>query len=260
MLDRDAYASPLPSDGKGELAEKALRRAIVACVLQPGERLSEASLTEEFGLGRGAVRAALARLQASGLVASAPRSGWVVVPVSSGEIRELCAARRHLEPLLCSALLEDVQRQRLGSLAQMYLALTQRNGASSEILPTIRRCERDILELLAARLGMPTVAGWLSDIWDRSQRLVTFFEGAGRDRLVPAERAQFVAALLEGRKQDAIEQLNAANAVLETYLLNRFLESEAIVEGKSTRRSSDKNKGGRPRRPRSSTGKTLGTL
>ncbi|TRL31835.1 GntR family transcriptional regulator, partial [Rhizobium straminoryzae] len=94
MLDKDAYTSPLPIDGKGDLAEKTLRRAIVSCVLQPGERLSEASLVQEFALGRGAVRAALAQLKASGLVSSSPRSGWVVAPVSASEIRELCAARR----------------------------------------------------------------------------------------------------------------------------------------------------------------------
>lgn len=80
MLDHDAYASPLPPQGKGEAAERALRSAIVHCVLAPAERLSEVELAREFGLGRGAVRAALARLQASGFVSSSARSGWSVTP------------------------------------------------------------------------------------------------------------------------------------------------------------------------------------
>lgn len=67
MLDNDAYASPTPAGGKGRSAERALRSAIVHCVLAPGERLSEARLAHEFALGRGAVRAALARLQAAGV-------------------------------------------------------------------------------------------------------------------------------------------------------------------------------------------------
>jgi DNA-binding GntR family transcriptional regulator len=260
MLDKDAYASPMPTDGKGDLAEKTLRRAIVSCVLQPGERLSEALLVQEFALGRGSVRAALAQMKASGLVSSSPRSGWVVTPVSAGEIRELCAARRQLEPLLSSAFLDDAQRQRLSSLAQMYVALSQRKGANNDILPTIRRCERDIMELLAVSLHMPTIAGWLTDVWDRSARLVTYFEKGGREKLVPSNRADFVTAILDGRKETALEQIMAANSALETYLLSRFMESEAIVGGKSTRRAADKDKTGRIRRSQPSPGKTIGNL
>lgn len=148
---------------KIDLAEKALRNAIVNCVLAPGERLSESALATEFALGRGALRAALARLKASGLVSSSARSGWVVTPISAGEIRELSAARRHLEPLLFAAVLDEASIQRLNALGEMHLALTQRNELGGDILPTIRRYEREILELLATRLNMPIVAGWLTD-------------------------------------------------------------------------------------------------
>ncbi|OBZ93378.1 hypothetical protein ADU59_21160 [Pararhizobium polonicum] len=249
MLDNDAYASPVPPEGKAELAERALRSAIVGCVLAPGERLSEAALAEEFALGRGAVRAALARLKASGLVSSSARSGWEVAPISANEIRELSAARRHLEPLLCSAVLEDAYKQRLKALAEMHMALTQRQELGGDLIPTIRRCERDMLELLAGRLGMPIVSGWLSDLWDRSVRLVNFFEGTGRIKLVPANRSWLVDAIVEGRKADALEHLAAANTALETYLLDRFLESEAMVGGKSARRSAKNDKPGRTPRP-----------
>ncbi|MEI5676976.1 GntR family transcriptional regulator [Mesorhizobium sp. CCNWLW179-1] len=242
MLDNDTYASPLPAAGKAEIAEAALRNAIVTCVLAPGERLSEAALAEEFALGRGAVRSALAKLKASGLVSSSARSGWSVTPVSAGEIRELSAARRQLEPLICSAMLDDTDRQRLKGFAEMHIALTQRQALGTDIVPTIRRCERDILELLAGRLAMPIVHGWLSDLWDRAVRLVNFFEASGRVRLIPANRSRLVEAIIDGRKADALEHLATANTALETYLLDRFLESEAMVGGKSARRSSGKSK------------------
>ncbi len=242
MLDQGSYSSPLPPQGKGEAAERALRSAMVHCVLAPGERLSEVELAREFGLGRGAVRAALARLQGSGFVSSSARSGWAVTPVSAGEIRELSAARRHLEPLLCSVQLDDVERMHLRSLAEMHAALTHRQELGGDMVPTIRRCEREILESLSARLGMPIIAGWLTDLWDRSIRLVNFFEANAPVKLVPANRSRFVDAFIEGRKADALNHLTSANAALETYLLDRFLESEAMVGTRSTRRSTEKEK------------------
>lgn len=253
MLDQQAYNSPAPSQGKGEAAERALRSAIVHCVLVPGERLSEAELAREFGLGRGAVRAALAKLQTSGFVSSTARSGWLVTPISAAEIRELSAARRQLEPLLCGVYLDDGERAHLHSLAEMHVALTQRQQLGGDVIPTIRRCERDILESLSSRLGMPIVAGWLTDLWDRSIRLVNFFEADAPVKLVPANRSRFVEAVIDGRKADALSHLTSANSALETYLLDRFLESEAIVGNRTTRRGTngDKSLGRQTRKPAS---------
>ena len=242
MLDQEGYTSPVPLHGKGEAAGRALRSAIVHCVLAPGERLSEAELAREFGLGRGAVRAALARLQASGFVSSTARSGWVVTPVSAAEIRELSAARRHLEPLLCSVTLDRDDHAQLRSLAEMHVALTHRQELGGDMVPTIRRCEREILECLAARLGMPVVAGWLTDLWDRSIRLVHFFEANTPSKLTPANRSRLVEALVDGRKADALSHLSSANTALETYLLDRFLESEAKVGTRPPRRGSTTEK------------------
>ena len=255
MLDRGAYISPVAPAGKGDAAERALRSAVVHCTLEPGERLSEVALAREFGLGRGAVRAALARLQASGFVSSSARSGWSVKPVSAAEIREVSAARRQLEPLLCQVALDEAARARLHGLAEMHMALMQRRALGGDILPTIRRCERDILECLAARLAMPTVAGWLADLWDRAIRLVNFFEATGPVRLVPADRSRLAEAMIGGRRSDALDHLAAANAALEAYLLDRFLESEAVVGISSARRPAEKDRQARAPRRSSTSGK-----
>jgi DNA-binding GntR family transcriptional regulator len=230
LLDQNAYSSPVAPESKAEAVEKALRDAIVHCVLKPGERLSEAGLASEFAFGRGAVRAALARLQAAGFVSSTARSGWRVTSVSAREIREVSAARRQLEPLLCSVSLSQSDRTNLNRFAEMQMALMQRHDLGHNSLSTVRRCERDMLETLVARLNMPIVAGWLNDLWDRSIRLVNFFEAAGSEKLAPTSRWHFVEALLEGRRADALSQLAGANAALEAYLLDRFLQSEAMVE------------------------------
>lgn len=229
MLDNDAYASPAPTGGKGQSAERALRSAIVHCVLAPGERLSEARLAQEFALGRGAVRAALARLQAAGFVSASARSGWSVSPISAGEIREVVTARRQLEQLLGTVSLGEGDQERLERLADMHAALMQRDDHGNDVLPTIRRYDRDLLELLASRLGMPIIAGWLGDLWDRSGRLVHFFEARGPARLTPPDRPRLIRALIAGRHVEAAEEVTNAVAALESFLLARFLESEAAV-------------------------------
>lgn len=237
MLDNDAYSSPLPSAGKGFSAERALRSAIVHGVLKPGERLSEAALCAEFAIGRGAVRAALAQLQESGFVSSSARSGWQVTPVSAAEIRETVTARKRLEPLLATIALSDADRAHVAQLGDMYAALGLRAHQSSELSATRRRSERDMQELLAARLGMPTVAGWLTDLWDRSMRLVLFFEARSPSKLKPADRAGLAEALGHGDTALAEELIVGAIEELEGYLAARFLESGAVLAEPAARRT-----------------------
>lgn len=245
MLDNDAYSSPTPTAGKGTTAERALRSAIVHGVLKPGERLSEAALCGEFAIGRGAVRAALARLQASGFVSAAPRSGWQVAPVSAAEIREVVIARRRLEPLLARVPLGEGDRAQLLRLADMYGAIASRPEQSSELLATLRRTERDLLALLAARLNMPTLTGWLTDLWDRSARLVFFFEARSPSRLKAPNRPLLAERLVEGDLDAAEALLSGAVDELEAYLAARFLESEATLGEPTTRRPALPDKSGK---------------
>ncbi len=237
MLDNDIYSSPIPSAGKGFSAERALRSAIVHGVLKPGQRLSEAALCAEFAIGRGAVRAALAQLQASGFVSSSARSGWQVTPVSAAEIRETVTARKRLEPLLATIALSDADRAYMMQLGDMYAALGSRSQYSPELAATRRRYERDMQDLLATRLGMPTIADWLADLWDRSMRLVLFFEARSPSKLKPADRSALAEALAHGDVAIAEDLIVSAVEDLEGYLAARFLESGAVLAEPAERRS-----------------------
>ena len=230
MLDREPYGlSPISPQGQSDAAESALRNAIVRCELEPGVRFSEVELCSKFAFGRGAIRAALSRLQGQSFVSSAARSGWLIAPISASEIREVSAGRRQLEPLLCNVVLTSGDRSSLHRLAEMQMALMQRYELEPNSLATIRRCERDILRSLATRMAMPTIGGWLETLWERSERLVNFFESTVAEKLKPAPRWLFVEALLTDRRADAASSLRDANQAIETFLLDRFLQSEAIV-------------------------------
>jgi DNA-binding GntR family transcriptional regulator len=79
--------------------EDRLREAIVTGRFQPSERLVEADLARELGVGRSAVRTALARLEHEGLVEHERHRGARVRLVAGREAVEILETRAVLEGL-----------------------------------------------------------------------------------------------------------------------------------------------------------------
>ena len=79
--------------------EDEIRQAIVTGRLQPNERLTEASLSQTLGVGRSAVRTALARLEHEGLIEHERHRGARVRLVDEHEAVEILEARAVLEGL-----------------------------------------------------------------------------------------------------------------------------------------------------------------
>lgn len=77
-----------------------LRADILACRLPPGHRLKTSELCLRLGAGLSAVREALSRLSAEGLVVSEPQRGFTVAPVSRLDLEDLTRTRIEIE-LLC---------------------------------------------------------------------------------------------------------------------------------------------------------------
>jgi len=77
--------------------EDRLRHAIVTGRFQPSERLIEADVARELGVGRSAVRTALARLEHEGLVEHERHRGARVRLVSAQEAVEILETRAVLE-------------------------------------------------------------------------------------------------------------------------------------------------------------------
>ncbi len=79
--------------------EDELRDAIVAGRFQPSERLVEADVSKALGVGRSAVRTALARLEHEGLIVHERNRGARVRLVDAREAVEILEARAVLEGL-----------------------------------------------------------------------------------------------------------------------------------------------------------------
>ena len=83
-----------------EAAYIALRDDIVSCRLKPASRVKIADLCAHLNTNLSAVREALARLQADGLVVSEPQKGFRIAPVSTKDLSDLAFARIEID-LLC---------------------------------------------------------------------------------------------------------------------------------------------------------------
>lgn len=139
---RDEHrAGDRPHDRARDRPEDLLRAAIVSRRLSPNERLVEADLTRWLGVGRSAVRTALARLEHEGLVELEPHRGARVRLVPLSEAIEIIEARAALESLVArraavAATAEDVQalREILAEMGRLLdagdlLAVSDRNAS-----------------------------------------------------------------------------------------------------------------------------------
>jgi DNA-binding GntR family transcriptional regulator len=77
--------------------KEALLRRILGGHYDPGERLVELRIAQEFGTSQGPVREALRELEATGLVTNLPRRGTYVAEVMGDGLREIYAVRGALE-------------------------------------------------------------------------------------------------------------------------------------------------------------------
>lgn len=74
-----------------------LRDMIVRAQYAPGERLRIDQLSQVLGVSPGAVREALSRLTAEGLVVAEPQKGFVVAPISRNDLEDLTNVRIEVE-------------------------------------------------------------------------------------------------------------------------------------------------------------------
>lgn len=107
----------------GDRTVEAIREAIIDGTFSPGEPLRDRSLSEQLGISRTPVREALHRLEATGLVVSHGRSGWVVSPFTEQDVRELFQLRRMFEPMALSELAkkqDEVAIHEIGGFFDKY--------------------------------------------------------------------------------------------------------------------------------------------
>ena len=94
-----ATAEKNSSTAQNRLVFQDIRDRILRGETLPGAKLNIALLAESLGVSAGAVREALAMLEAEALVSSEPSRGYRVSPVSTRDLTDLVSARIDIEKL-----------------------------------------------------------------------------------------------------------------------------------------------------------------
>lgn len=142
-------------------AELALREAIVEGAFRVGERLSELTLTELFGVSRTPLRTALVRLEAEGLIEALPNGGYMVRSFSEADLIDAIDLRGLLEGFAARRAAErGVSRGELAE-AKLVLAGIDRLLGAAELGPEGFAGYVDLNArfhtLLTAMAGSPTL-------------------------------------------------------------------------------------------------------
>ena len=99
-----------------------LREAIVEGEIASGSKISEPELARSYGISRGALREAIGRLEACGLVVRRPNLGARVVTLSSDQLLEIFHVREALEGMAARL---AAQRMRDSEVAELRALLKQ---------------------------------------------------------------------------------------------------------------------------------------
>lgn len=149
----------LPEDTRplGEKVTQEIRRMLVEGELQPGQRLSEAALSDDLAISRNTLREAFRVLTQEGLLRHEPNRGVFVATPSMASIIDIYRVRRFIE---CQALAQAWP----GHPAIQHLA---------EAIAAARNC-REAQDWLGVGTANMTFHAAIVELAD-SERLNTFF-------------------------------------------------------------------------------------
>ncbi len=101
-------------------AYTAIKKRILERRFAPGERLSEARLVQELGLGRSPIRTALAQLKNDGWIAVSPQSGTYIRSLSEKEIKDVVDLRLLLETYVTQFAAVNISEDKLRKLRRAF--------------------------------------------------------------------------------------------------------------------------------------------
>src|SRR5215468_11719457 len=196
--------------GGPNLAEQAYRRIhrmIIRCELAPSAEVTQNDLAESLGLGRSPVREALARLTTEGLVASRPRFGYQIAPITLADIREIFGLREIVEPAaaeLACQLLTDADLQQLE-------ALCMTPGPADDV-ETIMARNREFHLLIGRSSGNRRLAEVIERlVWESDRFFFYQFQSGFPMQRVPVEHRR-LAEVLRTRDPAEARRLAASEA------------------------------------------------
>jgi DNA-binding GntR family transcriptional regulator len=202
-----------------------LRADILSTRLVPGQKLHNAGLAKQFSVSLAAVREALSRLVADGLVQASDQRGFRVSPVSPADLEDVTHTRIDIEGLALRRSIERGDQAWLGSVEAAFAALNAvpfRHPEDPARHNEVWMARHGVFHrTLVDACGSPWLLGFRDILHEQSERYrrLSIRRESGKSRDVDAEHAAIVDAVL---RRDA----DAAVAALTQH----FLTTMHLVE------------------------------
>lgn len=171
---------------KHEFVYQTLRRAILSCELNPGERLIIDDLARRLGVSIIPVREALQVLQSEGLVLTVPHVGATVAPVSRESILDVFTVLEGLELVATRLVAERGLPDALATLDRLVRVMD--DAIASENLEEWADLNSRFHQAISTSSGLPLLAemtGRVLGRWDRVRRY--YFKGVLSHRVNQAQ-------------------------------------------------------------------------
>lgn len=199
----------------------ALRRALAAGELRPGEQVRQEQLAERYGVSRVPLREALKILEGEGRMTYHPHRGYFVAELSVADLHEVYRLRELLEAEAIAAAVPCLTPERLGSLRAA--AEEVRSAGERGDLAAVSEANRRFHFLLFSAGDRPVLTRLLGQLWDATDAYRTvYFDDAAHRKHVDTEHAALLRSLKAGDTAGAVglqaghrdHSLRAVSAVL----------------------------------------------
>ena len=209
----------------GDSVYEKIKYDIVHLTLKPGEKLSEASLAEKYGISKAPIRVALRKLQEEGLIVIRPQSGSIVSPISISRAVNIIDIRLLLEPYAAAHAVQNLTKEDLRYLEERFKLLDIMVPGSEERSQFISKVDIELHGMIQDRSGNPMIREILSRYASEIQRRANI---EWRNRMGPSEQEMryIFAAITQRDAEKAAEAMRIHLNNIRTALLNLPNQSE----------------------------------
>ncbi len=211
-----SQASDSAAAAPEEHVYRALYEGILDHRLAPGTKLKEIPIAEAFGVTRGVVRKALARLAAAKVVTLRSQYGATVADPSPQEVKQIFEARQLIEQHLVEALAANISQQQIQELQALMDEEAQ--AYRSEDVRTGIKLSMDFHTRLAEFSGNPILAEFLQQLVARTPQIFLANRSSGQSvSCSEHEHSHIVEAIIAGDGARAADLMSKHLSHLESH-------------------------------------------
>ena len=186
---------------------ESLTRLIVEHRLQPGEKLVEQKLADQFGVSRTLIRQALFKLSQNRLVRMVPARGAFVSAPSVAEAKQVFAVRRILESGMTRSFMRQATPKQIKALKAHIAEETA--AIQGGDVATRTALLGNFHVRMAELMGNEVLASLLNDLISRCALITLMYQSSSDAEHSHEEHADIVAAIEAGNEEQAIALMDA---------------------------------------------------